>query len=207
MNCICPLPAALANLPKRDCPENIGQIQKQILQRASANFSFADETAAGLLINWTPLLTAPDDTKIITTEEFVNHVIPQAEAITEGGGDNTTLNGVEEVLGSGPLTVTAQYRNPTNAYIKAKKQLICETSLTFAYINNSKKIWMKQPGGPGTPVFFIPMQSFFISDAGSEGLNTADKSNWRYSLVDGWREDLVAITPSNFDPHVDLGPF
>ena len=205
MDCVCPLPAALGSPPVVECPENLGQIQKLLFVRKSDTATFADETTIVLIINWTPLLTAVDDTKVVATHFFENHIIPQAEPITEGGGDNTTLNGVEQVLGVGPITVTGNFRNVPNAHIKALKALICE-DLSVFMVNNNGKIIGKQPGGTGTGVFPIDIYTWFIADAGSEGLNTADKANFRYSLVEGWRDDIVLFTPTDFNARTELGP-
>lgn len=205
MECVCPLPASLGSLPVVDCPENLGQIQKLTFRRFAAGQWFADELLAAAIANWTPLLGATDDTKVITTHTFANHVIPPAEAITEGGGDNTTQDGIEEVLGVGPTTATGNFRDVPNNHVTALKALICEI-LTVAMINNNGRIWVKQPGGAGNPIFGIPIYTWFISDAGSQGLNTKDLAPFRYALIDGWREDLVAITPTDFNALIDLGP-
>ena len=206
MECICPLLPALANTPPVECPENLGQWIKLAFQRKSADFSFATEITAALLVNWTPLIGAVDDDKIVLTHFFSNHLVPQAEPITEGGGDNTTIDGVEDLLGYGPITVTGTFRDVPNDHITALKLFRCENTNIFP-INNNGRILAKQPGGAGNPVFPIPIATWSISDAASQGLNTRDKANFRYSFVDGWREDLILITPTDFNAKTDLGPF
>ena len=208
MDCVCPRPAEIQSISAQDCPENLNQLQRIFFQRNGAG-TFTDETvgAGGFAAqaSWTPLFTAADDTKITKTPLFENLVIPQGEPITEGGGDNTTLNGEVVVLGQGPISVTGTFRSIKNAIVKELKDYGCESKpgqapgLGLYFANEFGKLIGKQPGGTGNAVVPIPLTSFFISDAGNEGKNTDDKANFQFNFKEGWRDDLILVTP-DFDP-------
>lgn len=200
---LCPPPAALTTIPNQTCPENIGQIQKFIFQRAGWTFdSEADPTTDfKLLASWTPLLTAVADTKVVVTPYLENVVIPPPEAITEGGGDNSTLNGREIVVGSTNPVVTGNYRMIQNAVIQAMKALGCE-DLVFYAINEFDQL-IGRSSDDGETVTGIPIHALFISDLGNEGKNTQDKGNFRFGVDYGWRDDLYIVKPA-FSPKNSL---
>ena len=203
MNCDCPPSAALGDIDAQDCPEDLGQVQRLFFQRLGAG-SFATEIIFAAQATWTPLFIAADGTKITKSPRFENHIIPQVEPITEGGGDNTTLDGAEVVLGSGPVTVTGTFRSVKNAIIEQMKLLGCESTpgqspgLGVFMVNEFGKLIGIQSGIAGTTVSPIPVTSFFVSDSGNDGKNTNDKSNFRYNLKEGWRNGLILVQP-DFD--------
>jgi hypothetical protein len=206
MEVICPLPAALTTVEKLSCRENFGQIQRVILQRSGFTFS-APTSDIKLLASWTPLFAAVADTKIVSTPMLENFIIPKPEAQTEGGGDNTTIDGVEIVLGAGAITAVGQIAEAPGSIIKSLKALMVEPDLVAYFINQWGQIIGKalDPLAPADEVTGFPIQALFVSDAGSEGLNTRDKADFRFALAYGWRDDAVVIKPS-FNAKTALWP-
>src|SRR5688572_8815374 len=128
MECNCPLPVALVTVPNVACPQKIGQIQKFIFQRKGHVFDVAATPTPNpitALASWTPLLSAVDETKVVITPWLQNVVIPAPEAVTKGGGDNSTLNGRELVVGETNPVVTGEMRNVPGNVIAALKGLTC----------------------------------------------------------------------------------
>lgn len=209
MECSCPKPAALTTIPKQTCPENIGQIQKILFQRAGWTFdSEADPTTDWtLLASWTPLLTAVGDTKVVVTPWLENVVIGRAEAITEGGGDNTTLNGRQITVGAGNIPMTGDFRMVASAIVEAMKALQCEgEELVMYFINEFDQLVGRNISSPISPVekvTGIPVYSLFVSDMDNNGKNTQDKGGFSAQLDYGWRKDLIIVKPA-FSPKASL---
>ena len=140
-SCVCPLPAEIGDIAAFTCGENLGQIQKIVFQRrqAVAPFPTQDNAIGGaaVLASWTPLLAAADATKVQVTPFFENLVIPAVEAITEGGDDNTTLDGTPVVVGATTIAVTGNFRSLPAAILAQLKVYACEGDLSAYFINES----------------------------------------------------------------------
>jgi hypothetical protein len=204
MNCVCPKPAALTTVAKVTCKENLYQIQRVIIQRAGFQFD-APATDIKLLASWTPLFIAADDTKVISTPYIEGLVIPTSEPVTEGGGDNSTIDGREIVLGGGPITVTGMIAEAPASVIEALQKIACEVDLVGYFINQYGNIICREVTA-GDKYEGIPIYSPFISDAGNEGLNTRDKATIRFALDYGWRTKLAILTPTDFNAKTALWP-
>lgn len=200
--CECPQPATIGAIPAFTCGEDFGQIQKFVFQRRQAAPSFATLVAAGTLANWTPLKAAVDSTKIVATPFFEGFTIPPVDAITEGGDDNTTLDGVAVVVGQTTPVGVGNFRSLPAAIFAALKLYNCEPDLTVFMINEFGKIIGQSPDG----VMFtgIPVSEFFIGDKGVQGKNTQDKYNFRLAFRAGWSETIKIVTPADFDARYDL---
>lgn len=208
--CACPAPAALTTVLKLTCKENIGQIQRFIFQRAGADHRF-EAAELGLitaLASWTPLFAAVDSTKVVSSPLVENVIIPRTEAATEGGGDNTTIDGIEMVIGGNAATVIGQIAEAPSAILAQLRKLMCEPDLVVFMINQYGQIIGRDlvPASPGTDVVGIPIQSLFVSDADNNGLNTRDKADIRFGLPYGWRDDLAITTPADFNAKTALWP-
>lgn len=194
--CTCPLPSELTSIPESDCPENFGQIQKVVFQRASGAWVFdSGVPATGVLVqaSWTALLAETDNTKIVVSPFLEDAKISRGDAITRGGGDNTTLNGVEKVMGAQPALFTAELTSIQNATIDAMKTLQCE-DLVVAFINEFGQIILKKISG--TQYNMIPIQSLFVTDADSKGYATDDQAMLRFGLKYGWRTGTEIVKPT-----------
>lgn len=199
--CDCPGPTVLSEIPSANCPFDIKQIQKVVFQRGGNKF---EAETIKTLATWTPLLVAEDSTKIVTSPLIGGDpLITPGGAITEGGGDNSTLDGVEVVTGSNPSNFTCNFKSITPQQEKAIKALMCEKNLQVYFINEENKILANQEGLTGGHKGF-PITSFYFGDRDNQGFGKQDMNSMRFSLKSGWSEDIVKVTPTDFSPLVDL---
>jgi hypothetical protein len=205
MDCNCPQSSALTEIITEDCEVNLGQIQKIAIQRAGDMFDSAGTpTPSDILLEsvWQTKLSATDSTKIVLTP-FIggDPVIEPGEAITVGGGDNSTLNGVAEVQGVNPSNFTAVFKGLSAVTEKAMKALMCEKNLVVYLFLQGGKIGVIKVSA--TQYKGFPIQSFFVSDRGNQGFGTKDVVNVSFALAEGWSSDLTIIDPT-WNPLVDL---
>ncbi len=199
--CSCPRPSELTTIPQSNCKVNLKQIQRIAFQRSGTSF---DESTNSILelASWQAKTTATDDTKIVLTPIIgANPTIQAGEPIKQGGGDNSTLNGVEEVTGVNPSKFTAEFLGLSAETEKALKKLMCEKDLTVYFFLQgggiaSRKIDAQKHAG-------FTIQSTFISDRGNEGFGTDDKVKIEFSLLAGWSDDLDKLQ-LNFNPLTEL---
>ena len=215
MNCNCPDSGILAEIPSSTCPFDLKQIQR--LAFATQGKVIWDSATGGgtgvgvpqsdsqldTLADWQARLTAIDDTKIIVTPLIGGDpVITAGDAITEGGGDNTTLNGVELTTGVNPSKFTATFKSLEPAQEKALKKIMCKSIEVYFFTEGGKIACKKIEGGELHKGFNV--QSYFFSDRNNEGYGTKDKFTMSFSLKAGWSEDLVLVVPNDFNPLYDL---
>jgi hypothetical protein len=194
METICPVPTKLVTVQNPSCPENIGQIQKIIFQRARANWVFDSTGGTDIqdLASWTPLLTATDDTKIVIAPNTVSVVITPPTALTTGGNDNSTLNGRKLNTGFSSVELTGMFRSMPSEIIAQLKMLQKGEDLVWYGVNQFGQIVARDiyPGHPGEKVAGIPLFSPFFGDAGNEGYAKDDMANFSFGMDYGWRSDL-----------------
>jgi len=215
MDCNCPDDGILEAVPSSDCPFDLKQIQRLIFAtQGKVLWDSATGGGAGngvpvvgaqldTLADWTPRLTAVDNTKMIITP-FVggDPQIEAGEAITEGGGDNTTLNGVEEVTGANPSLFSATFKSLSPAQEKSLKKVTCKSTEVY-FVTEAGKIAAFNVEGTQN-VRGFNMQSYFFSDRNNAGFGSKDSNTMRFSLASGWSEDLVLIEPADFNALYDL---
>lgn len=205
MDCNCPLPTALTEIPALVCGFNLKQIQRLAFQRSGNQFT---TNPIGAIINileladWQLFTTATDNTKIVVTP-FIggNPTIESGEAITNGGGDNSTLNGVEEVEGTNPSLFSTEFKELTPEIEKALKTLMCEKNLTVYFFLQGGKIAAYEIDT--TSQRGLDLQSLFVSDRNNAGFATKDTHTLRFSLPAGWSENINIYNP-NFNPLTEL---
>jgi hypothetical protein len=197
--CNCPPPTALTAIPEADCGLNIGQIQRIAFQRDGSPFT---ETEIITLAAWQGKTSAADATKIVVTPFIgANPIIEAGDAITNGGGDNSTLNGVEEVEGVNPSNFSADFKELSTSIEKAMKTLACEKNITVYFLLQGGKIAARKVSA--TVVKGFSAQSVFMSDRNNAGYGTKDTHSFRFSLPAGYSEELEIYTPT-FNPLTDL---
>lgn len=204
MDCNCPAPTALTEMVAENCGVDLKQIQRVALQRIGNVFdtSATTPTDPTLLADWQALMVAVDDTKIVVTPLIGGEpTIEAGDAITNGGGDNSTLNGVEEVEGVNPSLFSAIFKSLSPENEKALKALMCEKQLNVYFFLQGGRIAMKTITADQTTGFVS--RSIFISDRNNAGYGSKDTHSFRFNLVEGWSEDLIIIDPT-FDPLTDL---
>lgn len=201
-NCPCPAPAAIPTIPATTCKENLGQIVRLILTR-HGNQIAVNEASALLLATYTALVAAVDGTKIQFTPGLLEAVtIPAGTAITEGGDDNSTPLGRQLVVGaSSIIQETGLLRNVDSTVIKTMKEFECE-GLDIALVNQFGQIAFHKNADNSLRGF--RSHAFFVGDKGNDGLNTQDKAMIRWGFDAGWRDNLVLVTPTAWDPRYDI---
>ena len=206
--CQCPAAASLTTIPKVSCPENFGQIQKVAFQRLKQADGTPNSFGAGagdiaLVANWTPLLTAADGTKIV--------VSPYINAPTDGGGDarmtsggNDDLGGIPEVLGGNPVTFEGSLRGVPQSTIKIIKELQCEAAAgnlgVFLFDENGKIEALLR----NAEHFPIPIRALFIGSKIHGNFDAKDSNVISWQYPDNYSDDLVIVTPTDFNPLTDL---
>lgn len=200
--CVCPIPTEIVAIPAFTCGEDFAQIQKIVFQRRQSVAPFATLAAAATLANWTALKTAADATKVVSTPFFENFVIPGVEAITEGGDDNTTLDGVAVVVGQTTPIPTGNFRSLPAATFAALQLYNCEPDLTVYFINEFGKIIVYSENG--TTAAGIPISEWYIGDKNVAGKNSQDKNMFRFALRAGWQKKTKIVTPTDFNARFDI---
>ena len=202
LSCLCPSPSAIGNIPAQPCPENILQIQKFALQRAGDKFDGTAGNDVTLLADWQTRTSAVGDTHIVVTPFVFEAVITPGEAITNGGGDNSTLNGESELVGVNSSSFAGMFKSMNKEVIQALFNLRCENNLVVYLFNEDGKIilWEKTTG-----VFEgIPISSFFVGDQGNEGFATKDASVVSFNIKKDWSKYKAISVPADFDPLTGL---
>lgn len=217
MDCNCPDNGILTEIPANDCPFDMKQIQR--LAFASAGKVIWDSESGGgagsgvpvvgqqadTKADWDARLTAVDNTKIVVTPLVGGEPIIEAgEAITEGGGDNSTLNGVEEVTGVNPSRFSATFKSLLPAQEIALKEIMCKGVEVYFFLQGGKIALAKVGGTNAEERKGFPVQSYFFSDRNNAGYGTKDSFTMSFSLVEGWSEDLSILSPADFNPLYDL---
>lgn len=205
LNQTCPLPDALTDITPITCAENLGQIQKIVLQRPQTTVPFPTQDAtiggAAVIASWDVYKAAVDSTKVVTTPFFEAYEVPGSEAILEGGDDNTTLDGAPILVGATTPRAEGMFRGLPAEVLKELKAN-CEANMTVYFINEFGKVIGTSIDG----ITFegIPVTSLFIGDPAIAGKNTNDKTSFGHSLRYGWRDNLAIVTPTDFDARNDL---
>lgn len=207
MICKCPGNTALPTIPKVECYESFGQIQKAIFQRLyksdGSKNSLTKETVTQLA-SWTPLLTAEDDTKVVVSP-YIQAPTNEPGAPRTFGGGNETLGGVEEIIGREPSAFNGVMRKIPQSVIKAMKEMQCESW------GDNLGVYLVDDGGSiecltdaeGENVYPIPIRSLFIGDKGHGGYDAPDSNAIQWAFLPNYSDDLIIVTPE-FNPLTEL---
>lgn len=201
INCDCPLPTAIGDITPNTCPENFSQIQKVIFQRRGFVFDGTAGKDITLLADWQTLQVAADDTKVQVSPFSYNSIITAGEAITNGGGDNTTLNGEVELVGVNPTVFTAEFRSLDSATIAQLQSFNCETGLGVYFVTKDGKIIANEESTGNYTVF--PVSSFFVGDKTNNGFATKDMNAISFNMEACWSAAYSIQDPA-FDPLTEL---
>lgn len=210
--CQCPAAAAIATIPNVTCPENFGQIQKVAFQRLrkadGTRNSFTATAAITALASWTALLSAADGSKVVVT--------PYINAPADSGGDarmtsggNDDLGGIPNVLGGNPVQFDGQMRSVPQSVIKAMKALQCEANagnLGVFLFDENGKIEALQDQATATTYYPIPIRALFIGSKIHGNFDAKDSNAISWQYPDNYSDDLVIVTPTDFNPLTDLVP-
>ena len=207
--CQCPAAAAIENVPNVTCPENFGQIQKVAFQRLTkadgSKNSFSSTASILLKASWTDLLSAADGSKVVVSP-YVNAPADSGGDARMSSGGNDDLGGIAEVLGGEPVQFTGQLRAIPQSVAKALKSLSCEANVgnlgVFLFDENGRIEAIK--GAAEGEYYPIPIRSFFVGSKIHGNYDAKDSNVIQWSYPDNYSDDLVIVTPTDFNPLTDL---
>lgn len=206
--CNCPAGAALADIPISECPESFGQVQKVIFQRifstGSTKNSFVAATAdPKLKASWTPLLAAADGSKVVQSP-YIQAPTTEAGAAKTYGGGNETLGGIEIIIGREPTSFTGNILRSTQDTITALKTFMCETVGVYLVDEFGRIGALVDNRTTPTMYFPIPIQGLFVGDKSLGGLEAPDMNVVSWKFFPNWSDNLVILTPTDFNALTDL---
>lgn len=206
LNCGCPAATALTDLAIQECAVSVGQIQKILFQRVYSAPGVLNTIAAApvlLKATWTALLAAADSTKVLVSPYLQGPTVEPGKIKTFGGG-NETLGGIEIVIGSDPTAFSAKIYNIAQNTVKQMKKLMCE-EIGVWFIDENGKIIAKADD-PVTPTTYypFPIRKVFVGDLKLGGFDEPDSNAVEFSLPSNWSDNLVLVTPTDFNPLTDL---
>ena len=203
--CTCPVGASIPDVPLSACPENVGQIQKVIFQRIYSTGATKNSIANPLVkASWTPLLSAADGTKVVQSPYISAPTNEAGTSKVYGGGDNTTLGGVEIILGRNPSTFSGNILHAPQDTIKALKSYECEAIGVWMVNENGNIVCLVDDRDTPGAYYPIPIRSFFVGDKVLGGLDSVDMNAISWKFLPNWSDDSVIITPTDFNALTDL---
>ena len=201
--CSCTTTAALPDIPKTECKQSFGQIQKlafvRIYSTGTTKNKFSTTDDITKLATWQKFTGASDGTKIVVTPFVEAPTQDGGDAITFGGG-NDTLGGVEMRVGRNATNMSFALREWMQSAIKSLKSLECESALGVYLINEHGQIEARKVGEEYFP---LPIQSLFVGDKIHGGLQEPDSNSLQFSFAPNYSDDLVIVTPE-FNAVTDL---
>lgn len=212
MICDCPV-GTLPCWAEVICPEGFGQIQKVVFTtlfddqgNRNAFHGTAESPAVSdpitALASWTAKLAATDNTRIVVSPFIYNPEAEAGAARTFGGSDNTTLSGIEEIIGRDGTPFTGVLRQMPQSTIKAMKELQCFSTvrnLGVYLIDENGQIGAIQDETTPTTYYPIPVVSFFVGDKTLGGYEARDSNAIQWAFLPNWSDDLVPVKP-DFNP-------
>lgn len=205
LGCNCPPSGTLTEIPSQLCDVNMGQIVRVAFQRRQASAPFVEGTnPISEKASWDAFMGASDDTKIVITSDNVsNPTIEAGEAVTFGGGDNSTAYGTTLITDGNPSTFSVDFLGQSREQIEAMQELVCESSnLTCYFINNSGQIIASFDG---TDYAGFKVEAPFVGDSGNQGYGSFDTTMMTFQLPYGWSKTREIVDPATgFDPRYDL---
>lgn len=205
MICKCPGNTALPTIPKVECYESFGQIQKVVFQRlykANGEKNSITKEQIIKMASWSPLLVAEDDTKVVVSP-YIQAPTSEPGAPRTFGGGNETLGGIEEIIGREPTAFNGVMRKIPQAIIKAMKEIQCESwgdNLGVYLIDDSGAFECQ---ADETNCYPIPIRSLFIGDKGHGGYDAPDSNTIQWAFLPNYSDNLVIIMPE-FNPLTEL---
>lgn len=161
-----------------------------------------------VLADWQPKLSATDETAEIVTP-FIggDATITPGDAITTGGGDNSTLGGITRVDGTNPSSVSFRFDGLSAKQEKAFKELNCRTDLTVKFFNEDANMVVRDASGlnDGSAGYGgFKVRTYHFGGRSNQGFGTKDSFVMTFQLDDNWSEDMAIVAPSDFNPLTDL---
>lgn len=205
MACNCPLPTALTTVTATSCPEEMGQIQRAWFVRkgnvvwdtATAGAANVPATITGDAVTasagWATLKAATDDTKVVFPPLFAGDItITPGDAITQGGNDNSTLNGQTYFVAFPDSSFSARFDQLTATQTSELKTLVCE-DLEVYFVNGDGDL----VGDASTTGEFkgFDVTSVMLQSRNVQGFATRDANIMAFQLDADWDTIFEKQTP------------
>lgn len=193
-------------IPSPLCAFNAAQIVKVILIRKRDDdderntMTYAD---AALAATWDPFFNATDSTKAQITPEIANPTMEPGNIIEYGSG-NEVPDGVPIPVGEDPSIFNATLLAAHPATIASLREWSGE-DLGIFFVNQHGQI-LADSDDPTNPASIYPInaRNIFTGSRAFGGHVEPDKNSFRITLPDGWDENLVIVTPTDFNARYDL---
>jgi hypothetical protein len=203
----CPPPANLSAITPTNCPIKFGQIQKLAFGRLNPTEPRFDATTSQITAQaiWTALVAASDDSKLVISPYVSGFSIPPTEPVKQGGNDNTTINGLSELMGGQMVLVPFMLKNVSAETAKTLRAIATETMLQpgetniGAYFLAEGNNVIYDAGGETDKFLPFPIYNLFIPDVASEGYNTNNTYNCSFEMPFGWSE-YFKVVKADFNP-------
>ena len=202
--CNCPEPNSLTPIETENCRVDLKQVQRYAFQRDGYQFNASGTTPNPILdlSSWQAFMTATDNSTIVVTPLIgADPVIEAGDKIATGGGDNSTLNGVEELEGVNPSNASCMFKSLSSKVEAQIKKLMCEKSLTvYLFLQGGKIACTKVSADVAKGLI---CQSVFLSDRNNAGYGTRDTFKFSFAMPAAWSENLEIYSPT-FNPLTQL---
>lgn len=213
--CVCPDDEILTEIPTAECAFDMDQVQK-LAFATEGNVIWDSATGGGLgdgspqvdsqvdtLADWQARRVAVDSTKIVVTPRIgADPIIEAGEQITSGGNDNSTFDGLVEDNGTGPSNFSVAFKSISTDQEVAMKGIRCKNPEVYFFLKGGLIACRKVKGTENHVGFRA--YSYFLSDRNNAGFGTKDTHTMSFQLKEGWSEELVIVTPADFNPIYDL---
>lgn len=210
--CQCPAATSIPDVPNVQCSESFGQIQKVAFMRLKKadgtlnSFTTGTTSAIGKKAAWQTKISAVDGSKVVISP-FINSPADSGGDVRQTGGGNDDLGGIPTVLGANPVQFAGVLRAVPQAAIKALKSLICESNahnLGVILFDENGKMEAIQDATTATTHYPIPIDAFFVGDKIHGNYDAKDNNPIAWYYREGYSDNLVIVTPDDFNPLVDL---
>lgn len=200
----CPAGPYIGGIVPTNCPIKWDQTQKLMLGRVDPD-RFPNAGAFLSQAHWQALMSAMNDSRLVITPYISGFEIPASEAISAGGNDNTTLNGVRELQGGQMVTVPFMLKNVSAETAEELRRIATETQVMPGVSNieayflqsGTNVIYDKTKTGTGFRGFKI--FNLFVPDIANAGLNANTTYNITFDLAFGWSQ-YWGLQELPFDP-------
>lgn len=189
----CPLSETLTPIPKKGCDVRFNQIVKLVFGIIGSDKPFAVGTPITAKASWDALLAL--DTAVVTNY-VENVVIPESDAIEDGG--DTNINRMPELIDGTNPQATFGNRGLSSAIRTAMQDLIPYSAimpgvseLGVMMINVDGDIIHHETD------YWIPVYNLFVGDPGI--VAEKGKSNntmGKFYLLFGWSKGVIKTTPA-----------
>lgn len=206
--CTCPNTSALPTVPTTNCEFNLGQVQKIMIVKPNKVIWDAINTGGtgtgGVPVvdavmtdkaDWQLRFAAADDTKIVLLPTITSTTIAGGEPNITGQGDNSTINGMGELVGYAPSVLAGEFKGLTSEQIAAIRSIGCNTELEVYFITDQKQIIGAKTGN-GVTTKGILARLFALGGTTTEGWQAKNINTFSISMEAGWDENLAVASPT-----------